>query len=245
MKKFIKDLIYFFLKFLSFNEAVILMYHSVDNNEEYFNVTPEEFKKQMVFLKEHNYNVIKLSDLTGLFEQKKIKSNTVVITFDDGYQDNFLNAFPILKELNLPATIFVPTSLINSELTTSTGKSYKIVNEHELKEMADNGLIELGSHCNRHVKLTTLTEAEIEQELSVSKNILEKLLGKKVGLIAYPWGRYNSAVLKIASRYYSLACSIEKGRVAINANRLSLKRNSIDSSVSMTQFKGIIKFGRI
>ena len=120
MKKLIKNLIYKILSYFNFGGVVILMYHSIAENNEFFTVSPKEFEKQMAYLKNHNFNVVKLTDLPGLFK-KPILRKSLVITFDDGYEDNYLNARPILEKYNLPATIFVSSACIGETRRMSKG----------------------------------------------------------------------------------------------------------------------------
>ena len=87
--------------------ASVLMYHSVAENSVFFTVHPKIFAKQMKYLKENNYQVISLTDLITLLKNDQpLPNKTVALTFDDGFKDFFLNAWPVLAEYNFPATIF-------------------------------------------------------------------------------------------------------------------------------------------
>jgi len=113
MKNILKNLVYFILSIFNFNGAIILMYHSIGDNSELATVKVKDFKKQLKYLKKKKFNVIKLSELVKLSEgNKKIQPKTMCLTFDDGYQDNYINVFPLLKKYNFPATIFMSTALI-------------------------------------------------------------------------------------------------------------------------------------
>ncbi|MDD5771469.1 MAG: polysaccharide deacetylase family protein, partial [Candidatus Omnitrophica bacterium] len=96
----------------SIYQPPVLMYHSVNPKSDpvlyRLIVTPEAFAKQMEFLKRHNYNVVPLETIGRLLvENKKVPFKTVAITFDDGYEDNYTYAYPVLKKMGFPATIFV------------------------------------------------------------------------------------------------------------------------------------------
>ena len=102
-----------FLGYLrSLYQVPVLMYHSV-NPESHpvmyrLIVKPESFARQMQFLKSHHYNIVSLETVGRLIQEKKnIPPKTVAITFDDGFRDNYIYAYPVLKRLGLPATIFV------------------------------------------------------------------------------------------------------------------------------------------
>ena len=200
----------------------------------------------MSFLSKNNFKVFSLASLYSyLKSHKKIPAKTVVITFDDGYQDNYLNAFPILKEYSFPATVFIPTSLIGKNTIDKEGIKFSVLSRQQIQEMHSSGIIDFGSHCHHHYKLTTLSNKEAEEELFNSKKILKKVLNKEVDFYAYPFGDCNQIVKKVVKRFFTLACGINIGVVNKKSDLLELPRNSIDSGVTFTQFKGIIKFGRI
>ncbi len=200
----------------------------------------------MRYLKENNFKVISLRELWEMLENSKpFLPKSVVLTFDDGYEDNYLNAFPILKKFNFPATIFVPTSFIGKEKEARKGARLRILNIEEIKEMAKSGLVEFGSHSHNYLKLTKLNDGELERELADSKKILEEILGFPVTSFAYPYGNFDERVKNRVSKYYNLAFSINKGVVNSKSDFFTLPRNSIDSKITMTQFKWIVKFGRL
>ena len=111
-------------KILRFNDAVnssrkgcaVLLYHRVFNpliDAQLLSVTPENFEQHLIFLKE-NYEVIPYPTLVQRLREKTITNRSVCLTFDDGYLDNFIEAFPLLKKHNIPATIFVCTCNIGN-----------------------------------------------------------------------------------------------------------------------------------
>ncbi len=163
-------------------ETPVLMYHLVDYthpNSKSPAVTPETFEAQMQFLKVHRYQVRPLVQvIVDLKAGKKIKPRTVCITFDDGTEDNFKNAFPVLKKLGLPATIFMITGNIGKP-GWLTEKQLKILDESE---------VSIGSHTVTHAYLPQLAEQEIRRELTDSKLALESILGHPVTLFSYPAG---------------------------------------------------------
>jgi peptidoglycan/xylan/chitin deacetylase (PgdA/CDA1 family) len=97
-------------------KAIILLYHQVINTEydpHKLAVSPGNFLVQMQYLKK-NYNIISLDKLASYLKQRKVPGKSVVITFDDGYVDNYLYARPILEKLEIPATFFIVTSHVNT-----------------------------------------------------------------------------------------------------------------------------------
>lgn len=221
------------------------MYHSIAYNKEFFTVTPENFQEQMSFLSENNFNIIKLTELERLKKNKSDNKKIIILTFDDGYEDNYLNAFPILKKYGFPATFFISSSLIGNSIKGKKGTELKILSQEEIEDLVKENLIEIGSHCHNHKKLSLLTESEIEKELKISKERLANISGQEIASLAFPWGNYNERVKKIAKKYYNNICTVEKGRIDFYSEENLLKRNGIDRETSFPQFKGIIKVGRI
>ncbi len=172
----------------------ILMYHSVNKEvNPYIKaliVSPDTFEKQMRFLKIHKYNVIPLEDLAGLIRQAKpIPAKTVVITLDDGFKDNYTEAFRVLKKYRLPATIFI---IINE-----VGRADRL-NWAEIKEMKACGLVDFGSHTMGPDPLIKITSREeLKKQIFDSKKILEEKLGGEVGSFSYPEGMFNEDIRKL------------------------------------------------
>ena len=170
-----------FLFYKSNYEAPILMYHHVGDPTEKssLNISAGTFERQMEFLKVHRYHVITLEDLVGHYRLgQPVPWNTVAITFDDGYLDNFKNAFPVLKKMGFPATIFV--------ITGNIGKD-NWLNEEDLRVLEASS-ITIGSHTVNHAFFPDLKRDEIVSELRESRNRLEKILAHPVFLFSYPAG---------------------------------------------------------
>ncbi len=117
--------------------------------------------------------------------------------FDDGYEDTFTNAFPILSEFGFTANLFVITGLLgkfNSWDFTLFG-TFKHLSREQLKALADAGW-NIGSHTKSHLALTTLSPSLLRAELHDSKQFLEDLLGKAVTAISFPFGNFNARVIE-------------------------------------------------
>lgn len=246
MNSFLKTVLYSLLQHASFKGAVVLMYHSIAENKEFFTVTPLAFEMQMKYLREHSFNVIDLNLFAKIIKEKKdFPPKTIVVTFDDGYEDNYINALPILKKYNIPATVFISTSYINKNINARKGTVLRGMKEEQIKELFKSGIIEVGSHSNEHVKLKKLNNEKINMELSVSSNTLYNIMGQRPVFLAYPSGSVDDKVKTIASRYFILGCGVKKGRVVSGSDYFDIKRNSIDSETTFLHFKGIVKFGRL
>lgn len=249
IKALLKDVFYLFLNLLlPFKEdrAVILMYHSIGNEGEFFQVTKAEFSRQMAYLSQNDFKVVGLSKLladtrSGVHFFKK----TVAVTFDDGYLDNYSVAWPILRHYHFPATIFINTADLGGERVARGGHKLPLMSEREILELRASGLIDFGSHCHQHVKLVNLSAEAMSDEFSQSKKILKNLLGQEANILAYPTGRYNEQVQAEAKKYFNWAVSVKSGLVGRDDDAMAIKRNSVDRAVSFNQFKGLVKFGKI
>lgn len=208
----------------------MLYYHSVNPSEaNEIIISPEKLKNQLMLIKNLGYNTITIDELNDyLTSNKNIPEKSIVISFDDGYMDNYTYAFPILKELNMKATIFLITSGIDDGYYLSSD---------QIEEMASYG-IDFESHTVSHKKLDTLTYEEQLSELKNSKITLENLLNKKINTIAYPFGAYNEDTIKAAKEAnYTLAFTTKYGNIHIGDSLLELNRIYVNTYDTMDTFK--------
>lgn len=173
-------------------DAAILMYHAVGENlppTNTLNISEEAFGAQMDFLHRHGYRVISLMDLVGLLKSgMSILPKTVVITFDDGYENTYAKVFPVLKKYHFPATVFLISDFFGTKRALD-GHTFKFMSEAQAKEMAASGLITMGSHTKSHRYLPHIREAAVlREEIAGSKKALEAMLGRAVELFCYPIG---------------------------------------------------------
>ena len=211
-------------------KILVLNYHQVDNKSSYLSVPPSDFEAQMKFLVDSGCVTITPDELyAGLNGEIELPPKPVLITFDDGYIDNYTNAFPILKKYGLHATIFIIPSF--------TGVYPGYMNWEQLKEMEANG-ITIESHTLTHPKLEELPDDEIRMELLNSKNLLEENLGHPVEFLAYPTGTYNLHIAGIAQDAgYKGAFTIKYGVVDRGSNFFALERVPIfHSPTTMKDF---------
>lgn len=173
--------------------ASVLMYHRVNENiNEQLSVNVTEFDKMMEVFSKH-YRVISLYELLdGITRGETFDSRTVVITFDDGYKDNYQYAAPILKKYNLPATFFVTSSYIDTQRIFDWDKGYDtdypLMTWDDVRELDKLGF-DIGSHTMNHVDLGTVSLEEARAEIYGSKEKIEQEIGRKIDLFAFPFGR--------------------------------------------------------
>lgn len=239
MKSFVKDVFFILARVFPYSmkgRASILMYHSISEEEDFFCVRSDTFRKQMQRLK-RDREVITMQDLLVRMNKRTMKGTEVVVTFDDGYKDNYTCAFPVLKELRIPATIFITTGLIGKK----DKKGKDMLSEDEIREMHESGLIDIEPHSVSHPKLTKLQKVDAEKEVQDSKRYLEELLGKTCEFFAYPSGNYNEESVSILRKlHFRAGLTVVEGTMDLSADHFRLCRNSIDRTTSPAQFVGKI-----
>lgn len=157
-------------------------------------------------------------------ERPEMRNMTV--TFDDGLLDVYTHAYPILKQYKIPFTIFITTSLIGQD---------GYLNLQQIKELSNDPLVTIGSHCVHHKPLKGLTYDNQKIELIQSHSELEKIIGKGVDLIAYPYGQYDKNTLEILekNKIYKYGFVAEKGPINLqNKNPHLLPRVGIDNRIA-------------
>lgn len=187
----------------------MLMYHEVVEVEERarqvrrtnpaYTVTVGRFREQMAWLAGNGYRALSLDDL---LDPACRLEKSVVITFDDGWENNYTHALPILREFGLTATIFVVTGFIGTPGYLSWD---------QLRELANSG-VSIQSHTVSHRPLKELSDAEVVEELAASKRILEEQLGMRVDFVSMPQGSWNRRILAAArAAGYRGVCTSEPG----------------------------------
>lgn len=206
----------------------VLTYHSIDESGSVISTDAATFRRQMKFLKEADFNVVSLNDLTkNLRENKKLPPKTIVLTFDDGFQNFYATAFPILADYNFTATVFLVAAHCEKyndwDGDLPTIERSRLMSWNEIKELHKHG-IEFGAHSLTHPDLTEISLAEVERELVESKAIIEDKLGGAVEMFAYPYGKFNAAVKRLTEQNYAAACSTNLGKVQTRSDFYSLAR---------------------
>jgi len=193
--------------------APILCYHSInDADEPQWDPLPSAlFESHLKHLRA-NYNVVPLEMLTAsLLEGAPLPPKPVVITFDDGYRDNYEVAFPLLKRYETPATIYVVTDFLNGEISLIPDPIWDAMTWEQAREMADSGLVEFGAHTCTHRFLTDLDDRAVRDEILLSRDQIEWRLGRPVKSFAYPNGQGAdipaSALATVREAGFTNACS--------------------------------------
>lgn len=219
-----------------FKSIPILLYHRVGPELDNLTISVKRFRNDMETLHEKGYQALSLEQVQYRLHDPAatLPNKPIVITFDDGYLDNYTNAFPILLEYSMKASFYIITSMVGQDNRMTSA---------QIREMASEGM-DFGSHTVTHRPLAELASQDIDFELNRSKSDLEQLLGKSVNFIAYPCGSYSEETLKATKKAgYLGGFSTRYGLAAFNDNLL-IRRIPIfhfDRSISYVMLrKGLL-----
>jgi peptidoglycan/xylan/chitin deacetylase (PgdA/CDA1 family) len=220
--------------------AVVLYYHRIGGRD-LMTKPAEEFRRDLIYLK-RKYECITLSELCRRLKGgAPLKRRMAVVTFDDGYRDNYTVAMPILQEVGIPATFFVSTGFIGTEREFPHDEEIKGLSKKpeaeqhsflkltwdDLRAMEKAGF-EIGSHTVNHVNLGVAGQQTIERELKESLRMLNEELGERPRAFAFPWGKPENipaaAFESMARAGYYTAVSAYGGFNARGSNPLHIQR---------------------
>jgi peptidoglycan/xylan/chitin deacetylase (PgdA/CDA1 family) len=231
----------------------ILMYHSVSGDSEtgvrpYYRVatSPQRFTEQMNWLSELGYTGLALEEALPMFAGETLsKCQPVALTFDDGFQDFYECAWPVLRRHGFAATMYLPTAFISRERKAFRGKG--CLTWSEVRELRQQG-VRFGSHTVNHPKLYQLPWSEIESETTTSKEQIEQELQEEVTSFAYPHAfpqedrgftrRLNALLSKVGYRHCATTIV---GRVQAGDDPFSLKRLPASSCDDKALFAAKLK----
>ena len=200
----------------------VLMYHAVSDDcwgaSDLF-VSPKDMEKQLAYLLENGYDPIWFEDLAHVEDYDK----PVILTFDDGYDDNYTELFPLLQKYNVKATIFVIAK-------DTVGIAHKMT-EAQIRELSDSGLVSIQSHAYSHGYLDSMSAEELEFEMTESKKIISRITGKTPYVLCYPSGRYNQLTIDVGEKHYNFGLKMTGGMYntldeAFHVNRYYIARST-------------------
>lgn len=211
----------------------ILLYHHIGDRDPYsrYYVSPQVFEVQMRLLKEWGYQTITATELAAvILHGGRLPPRPIVITFDDGDQDVYENAFPVLQELGFVATMYVIADYLDQP---------NYLNVSQLKELAIAGW-EIGSHSSNHYDLT-LDYSLLYHELYVSRQNISNMVGVEVNTFAYPYGRIDPNVIA-KTRDYGYLAGMGLGTSVLHSpySIYYLSRQEVQSSYDLEGFTSLI-----
>ncbi len=208
-------------------KTIVLMYHRINDALEpgEWVVPVARFREQMAYLATRRAQ-----------EQDK----ETLITLDDGYRDNYLNAYPVLKELGLKASVFLITDYIGTDRKRERYQDVPwqrdYLNLQEVREMAMNG-ITFGAHTATHPHLPGLGVEEIENEIVSSRDFLQKELGIGRPAFSYPYGEFDDRIKRIVKEAgFSCAFTVKPGVYRPGADMFEIPRIGIEGRDGLERF---------
>lgn len=235
----------------------MLMYHHVNPSGDFINSRPGIFENHIRFLKDHGFTALHTGELNLILNGIKTPPRKpVMITFDDGWLDNWLFAFPILKKYNMKAVIFIITSMIAERerrqrsdegvagaLPThrecrkiiKAGRGDEVMlSWDELGEMEGSGIVDIQSHTHTHQRWDKLYSDRnrlrdtLLEELDISREMIKDKLGKDSNALCWPWGVYDREYIDIArSSGYEMLFTCHKGTNSGASDIMEIRRIAI------------------
>ena len=211
----------------------IVMLHQVTPHAEAsgMNMPPAKFEQLLQYLVKKRAIFCFVSEL----DQYEGQSNVFALSFDDGFQDNYQYAFPLLKKYNVKATIYLATQIEGIEK----------LNTAQIQEMSASGLIEFGAHTQHHVNLLKLSDEEAFAEMQASKKDVEVLVGKCLSF-AYPFGRFNDKHQQMAKKigFKNAVSTRKKVEAYTETNQFNIPRVSTHGAMNALQMRIALAKGR-
>lgn len=214
----------------------IIMYHYVRDVDQAkdalgwrLSINPVDFEKQMKYLKDNGYTTIHLSDLVS----GKVPKKAIVLSFDDGLDDFYTTALPILQKYGFTASDAVITGMVGA---------HEHMTKEQIKACISAG-IEITSHTKSHLDMSKISGADLLAQVSDAKDFLKNNFGIEPSGFVYPSGKYNDAAIKVLQQNgYKIAVTTQEGEADLSKdNMLILPRIRIDNREGFIGFKKVLE----
>ncbi|MBE6053597.1 MAG: polysaccharide deacetylase family protein [Clostridium sartagoforme] len=212
----------------------ILMYHSISDADPNNNllIPIKQFESEVKWLNENGFTPMLLGDVVKAYNTGYVPKKPVAITFDDGYADNYSEAYRILKENNMKGTFFI--------ITNNTDKDSFYMNSDMLKEMNNNGM-GIENHTSRHIEFTNISREDKIAIIKEGQDALKEKVGIDSKFLCYPVGRYDEETIEVEKELgIEAAVTTEYGVSTLNDGLHSLKRIRM-VPMGIDSFKSIFK----
>jgi peptidoglycan/xylan/chitin deacetylase (PgdA/CDA1 family) len=198
-------------------------------------ITPALFETHLAYLREAGYETISLEELSYAFiQQASLPPKPIILTFDDGYRDNYENAFPLLKKYNYHATFFLMTQPVDTY-------NVNYMTWEMIQEMSQAGM-EFGSHTHTHPDLRNRSREFLSTQLVHSQELIEAHLGKPVRFFCYPSGQYDSLVIEtLQAADYWAAVTTQPGSEHSFGRRYEMARLRISGGYTAADLAALLE----
>lgn len=214
----------------------VVVYHGIRKTKDSeskalkeFNVSPEIFEQQLVYITTAGYTPMTIHQLVESEKMGTVPAKPVLLTFDDGWKNQYTNALPLLVKYNVPATFYIFTDAVGAKNFFSWNDVFAI----------DKAGMEIACHSVTHPMLTKLDPIKAFQEMEQCRMILEKRLGKPITDFAYPYGDYNHDIMTLTKN-----AGYDTGRTSNKSKYNSLSDlftiNALDAHDDLEEFKKMI-----
>lgn len=208
-------------------QVPVFMYHAVGDDcwgEESLFVRPAELEAQLQYLQENGYETIFFEDLSHIEQYEK----PVILTFDDGYDDNYTLLLPLLEKYQMKATIFM--------IGRDIGGNHKLTQEQVLA-LTRSGLVSIQSHGWSHHEMETMKRTELLKEMFRSRNAIAAASGRVPYAVSYPNGRSSERTRKIAGWFYTYGIRTFEGVYATGSDRMLIERIAVKRGMTLEAFQ--------
>jgi peptidoglycan/xylan/chitin deacetylase (PgdA/CDA1 family)/glycosyltransferase involved in cell wall biosynthesis len=227
------------------NEIPVLMYHRVNDGKPAgtkhgIYVTRKEFERQLGFLRRRGFTTLTLADMKNIQEgERVIPGRPIILTFDDGYEDNYVNAFPLLKEYSFSAVIFLignPSMRTNVWDVSDGEAEVRLMSDAQIEEMAAYG-VEFGAHSMNHKRVTEIPLAEAKREIRQSNIAIKQRIKAPIVSFAYPYGKLNEQLKQIVKEAgFHFGVATNSGPRSFWKDSFEIRRTQIFPGASLFSF---------
>ena len=218
---------------------VTLSYHIINRAiADKIAISEAAFEQQLAYLREHGYHTLSLAqaiaDSDGL---QKAPPRSLLLTFDDGYADNTRVALPLLQTYDMRATLFVITGYMGQSNRWNTRACYDAqhMSWNDLRHWHQRGG-DIGGHSHLHHCMTRLDHDELEETVRLNKRMIEKETGVVPRAFAYPYGRFNQAVIDVVRQHFEIAFATNGGKWDASSHRYAINRLTIFPAWTIEEF---------
>jgi len=207
----------------------VLLYHHVgpsvpDARHASLSVSLKDFDRQMLWLKRNGYTGIRVMDLLASRQHGiPLAAKPVLLTFDDGYADFPDYALPVLQRYGFGAVVFIITRRMGAK---NSWDGALLMSSGQIRECSARG-IEFGAHTRTHPDLTTLSGAELREEIAGSAEDLSAVLGNRVASFAYPFGFWNEEARASVREAFDVAFTCEQGMNELDSDPYRIRRTMV------------------
>ena len=216
------------------------MYHSISDGNNKLSVPIKKFEKQMRFMSQNGYKTINLKDLSNLNRVKYKYNKFFIITFDDGYEDVFVNALEILNKYNFTATCFFVSKYLGKHNIWDENKpnfiKLNLMDNEQIQEWSSKGM-EVGSHSTDHKNLTNLNYKEKYSQINEPKKFFKDIFSLDIKTFSYPFGSIDKETVDIVKKNYNYAVTTNRSRFMFNKfDNYKLPRVPINKNDNIFKF---------